>query len=76
MPLNFQVSQPLPTENCMTNIEVFDSKETLPYAISRISVQVTDHLFLLKYILLIKMPGSRDLETLEVADALSMHGRK
>ncbi|WZZ68274.1 hypothetical protein YC2023_079644 [Brassica napus] len=74
--LESDVSQPLPTENCMTNIEVFDSKETLPYAISRISVQVTDHLFLLKYILLIKMPGSRDLETLEVADALSMHGRK
>ncbi|KAF2606387.1 hypothetical protein F2Q68_00046043, partial [Brassica cretica] len=38
--LESDVSQPLPTENCMTNIEVFDSKETLPYAISRISVQM------------------------------------
>lgn len=42
MPLNFQVSTPLLTEDCITNIEVSESKETLPYAISRISVQVTD----------------------------------
>lgn len=40
MPLNFQVTMPLLTENCITNIVVSESKETLPYAISRISVQV------------------------------------
>ncbi|ESQ28504.1 hypothetical protein EUTSA_v10019754mg [Eutrema salsugineum] len=34
------ISKPLLTENCMTNFEVFESKETIPYAISRISVQM------------------------------------
>ncbi|KAG5380542.1 hypothetical protein IGI04_028384 [Brassica rapa subsp. trilocularis] len=38
--LQSDVSKPLLTENCMTDIEVFESKETLPYAISRISVQM------------------------------------
>ncbi|KAG2321943.1 hypothetical protein Bca52824_015156 [Brassica carinata] len=38
--LESDVSKPLLTGNCMTDIEVFDSKETLPYAISRISVQM------------------------------------
>ncbi|VVA90981.1 unnamed protein product [Arabis nemorensis] len=40
MPLNFQVSTPLLTEDCITNIEVSESKEPLPYAVSRISVQM------------------------------------
>ncbi|CAA7058304.1 unnamed protein product [Microthlaspi erraticum] len=39
-PLHFQVPKPLLAENFMSNIEVFESKETLPYAISRISVQM------------------------------------
>ncbi|KAL1207351.1 Protein SIEVE ELEMENT OCCLUSION C [Cardamine amara subsp. amara] len=38
--LQNNVSMPLMTENCLTNIEVFDSKETLPYTISRISIQM------------------------------------
>ncbi|KAL9311011.1 Protein SIEVE ELEMENT OCCLUSION C [Arabidopsis thaliana] len=38
--LQNDVSRPLLTENCITTIEVFDSKETLPYAIFRISVQM------------------------------------
>ncbi|XP_023643866.1 protein SIEVE ELEMENT OCCLUSION C [Capsella rubella] len=38
--LQNDVSRPLMTENCITNVQVFDSKETLPYAISRISVQM------------------------------------
>ncbi|CAH2065993.1 unnamed protein product [Thlaspi arvense] len=38
--LENDISKPLLTENRMTNIEVFESKETLPYAISRISVQM------------------------------------
>ncbi|XP_010415366.1 PREDICTED: protein SIEVE ELEMENT OCCLUSION C [Camelina sativa] len=38
--LQNDVPRPLMTENCITNVQVFDSKETLPYAISRISVQM------------------------------------
>ncbi|XP_020889984.1 protein SIEVE ELEMENT OCCLUSION C [Arabidopsis lyrata subsp. lyrata] len=38
--LQDDVSMPLMTENCITNIVVSESKETLPYAITRISVQM------------------------------------
>uniref|UniRef100_A0A1J3E422 Sieve element occlusion N-terminal domain-containing protein n=1 Tax=Noccaea caerulescens TaxID=107243 RepID=A0A1J3E422_NOCCA len=51
MPIKFQVSKPFLAENIMTNIEVFESTETLPYAISRISVQVNRSSFLSKSIL-------------------------
>lgn len=71
VPIKFQVSKPSLAENIMTNIEFFESTETLPYAISRISVQVNrSSSFLSKSIL----PKTGNPESLEVADVLSMQG--